>query len=433
MIILSTVSRGIMAAAGSSGGGGGATKLLTISGSDDATHIKWDMNATYEGSWAFPNAAEGFAYTNPVSNMLCNSPNAGRMFFVARTNDGPGTEAMRFCEASVPTPYIGTNQSLLVNATVTDPLINIRTGAPVDDGAWGANGARINGINVINGKVMFACIGAYANDYPTPGGNQYSYMVMDNAANISGSNTKHGFYRSLDVDTDELLNARVAGWITELPDSLKATFGGTHICGDSSGNNRSLNSRHSIGPSFYVYDANASDAPTGNTPPASGSDIYFKCLANYPLGPDSLTPESLLNSPGQTWTNLSEAFIGFILEGTWTYVVFGLSGGHAGPSNPSVGYSGGFYPINSSDFGGHYWLFDYRQHLEVLAGTRQPHEVECYEHGQIIGRWTTAGGNAWTGGYYDTAAKRLFLVTAQRDAGNYASAVEQYNLSGVAS
>jgi hypothetical protein len=400
MIIMSGPSRGVASGAAASGGGGGSsTDLLTLNPANDgvAGYRYWDYDTDYSG--AFRLNSNLMSYSSYPTLILANGGSTLLVVSAYATVDD-SYNVIGFNIAPI-TPSTSASLSALPLASVNVSAFNPVTSAPVT-GDWGPFGARIQGGIEYNGRIM-GNVYAY---YDSGHDQNMSTFVLNNSAS-PGVSGERGFFAGTDL-------AYSCGWISELPDTLKGEFGGTHIFGMSTGNRRSIHDRFSIGPSLYIYDADASNSIVGSTPPSNGSAITLDQLIYYPLGPNGLTPEDNLDQPGQLWTNLSEAAFGFAVPNTDTYMVVGFSGGH----NSGTNYLAGHHPNDPDDMNNWYWLFRLSDALKVKTGViSEPYQVECYESGPIVFRFEGSGSglHVCAGAAFNSSTKLLYISLDRGD------------------
>lgn len=425
------------AAAGGGGGGGLPTVLLSLDAgnSGNPAYEYLNFTAVYEGCFGFPSPldANGWHYNDYNPSCICISPTAGRAIVSARNEDG--SNSPRVAEITIPTLYTGSTRASIPSATVNTALFDAVAGAPSNNDLW-AGGPRISGLCVHNGRVVGNVYGNYDATFVVT---QSTFVL--NSATSPGTTSERGFFIGVN-EADTVRAARLAGWISPIPSAYQASFEGTHVFGHSSGNLRSINGRHSVGPSCYVIDLDAAASITGSSPPANGSNVTFQELLNYPLGETtSLEPESHLNNwdgsavytTTPKWTTLSEAYYGFIVPGTDTYMIIGYSGGH----NSGIYYSGTYIPYVATDVYNYYWLFKVSDLLAVKSGSlTNTYDPDPYEHGVLPlhfdGTLNGILGRTVRGGTYDPTTKKLYITTSRNDAEQASALCEVYDLSGVA-
>lgn len=306
----------------------------------------------------------------------------------------------------------GGNFGNLNMATSTQDFSNILSNLPVNNDPDNS-GISISGIYEQDGEIVVNYFSLYDNQTPY---NTEFCAHKASSTNISATNDITGAFTIADA-------AHFSGWMSDIPAEWQAALGGTHLRGHSAGNTRTINARHSNGPSAAVF--NMADLLSPNTP-ASGAALTHNIVLDYPLanfmgsGPGDNADD--LNNAGQIWTTFSEAGFGFIIPGTDTYAVFGYSGGHSSgitygipPYSPSTPQ--GFYTVDQDDRYNYYWFFDVNDLVDVRNGVIQPYEVVPYDHGS----WDIPFGgvgrnfNNITGGAYDAANNRLYLTLSGAD------------------
>lgn len=396
---------------------GGAAKLLTISGSTDATHVAWSLASNYLGAARldagdYTGADNNLSYAEHATIGIRASSGSGAADRVLISGHSTGEIQRRLGEFEIPALVGGTTLSSLNIGANSQNFINAIDSAPTNDGEW-AQGQRISGIYVDNGRVIVNVYGFYDDlELVTQ-----TTTVLNSASAIS-TTSQRGFYKHPDV-------AHLAGWISPIPSAYQAAdkLNGNVIFGMSSGNLRSRNNRFSNGPSAYVYDTTAANSITGSSPISGGANMTMaKCL-DYPLA-NAMTPEANFSDAGYNWTHLSEAYYGFIVPGTKTYMVIGFSGGHVGGISygvpPYDGSAGsGFYPIDPDDLYNYYWLFDVDDLIDVKNGViANAYTPQPYEHGQFPVEF---GSSGWTnhkrisGAAFDPANGRLYISLYRGD------------------
>jgi len=290
------------------------------------------------------------------------------------------------------------------------------------------NGLFIGGMCVVNEKLVGTLYGMYVSDT-----SMAPLWVLD-GTDLDGDGIR-GMWDSPNID-----GSHYAGWISPIPSEYQSALRGTHLFGMSQGNLRSLNFRGSNGPSLFTYDFNAPSSITGASPPANGTPLdmnRFMDFGIYGLSADQ-------NAPGAIWTNISEAYYGFIIPGTRTYAVFGYSGGHKnGVNYGDASWLGvkSYYANDRTDYDNHYWLFD----LDDILNASDPGSPRPYEHGSMDTAWHEDGepyrspyAGFIRGGSYDPVNKILYLVAhdaepqSHRNSESSLSIIIAYDLSAIA-
>lgn len=257
---------------------------------------------------------------------------------------------------------------------------------------------RITGLKALEGRLLVNTMEYYDAD----GSVSDTTLVISDSANIENSAVE-GFFR-LDG------RAHAAGWISDIPGSWRHLFDATHIAGNAS--NFPINSRLSIGPtafSFFPYEIFPSEISQGRIPALPLLDFSL----SDPLHADRYNH----SRTNDLWTEVSEAFFGFIIPGTSTYLVVGNSGGH----NHGIGYKitqdngnvcGGPCSYVASDNYNYYWMWDVNDFVRVKNGELASHDMQPYEYGVFDSKrhwWKMIGAD------YNSSDKMLYVLYAYRD------------------
>lgn len=244
--------------------------------------------------------------------------------------------------------------------------------------------------------------------YNASGSNSDTTLIIRNPKDISNS-TINGFY--------ELEGAtHAAGWMTPIPETLREKFNADYIFGFAS--NLPINTRNSIGPSAFAVDSNSLlTAPNGATIPTT---TLLDFSTTNPLHPDAY------NETGQNklWTEVSKAYVGFIVPGTETYAVFGSSAGH----EYGIGYKieqdtgnvcGGPCAKVAGDRYNFYWLWDINDMIAVKNGQLPPYALKPYDYGELTLPFerlsSDEGPNLMTGAYYESKSQNLYILLGEAD------------------
>jgi hypothetical protein len=203
---------------------------------------------------------------------------------------------------------------------------------------------RITGLELINGSLVLNAATSYDGD----ANNTNTTLVIENPRTIKDSTIK-GF---LDLDS----RVHSAGWMTPIPKSLQEDF-----------------------EADYISVLTASSGDSVVTTPLMDFSINNRLH-------DDLTNISGTNS---LWTEISHAYIGFIVPGTDTYAVFGTSGGH----ESGIGYKitqdtgtlcAGYCPKIAADVYNYYWFWNVQDLLKVKKGEMAPYQVRPYDYGKFL-------------------------------------------------
>jgi len=263
---------------------------------------------------------------------------------------------------------------------------------------------KITGLELISGKLIVNA----AQFYDADAGNRDTTLVITDPSDIKNSEIQ-GF-----SELDGGVHA--AGWMTQIPQPLRDQFKADYIFGYAS--NLPINSRNSMGPSAFLVNSNhvvsAISGEMINTTPVLDYSI------DYPLHEDHY------NKTGENnlWTEISKAYIGFIVPGTKTYAVFGFSAGH----NSGIGYKitqdtgfqcGGACSKVASDRYNYYWLWNVDDLIEVKNGNKMPYDLMPYEYGRIVlpfeGSDSQNGPHTLIGAHYSYDEQKLFLMLGFAD------------------
>lgn len=406
--------------------------LLPANASND-TYKYWDVNAsddTYLGAFRLPQGNHGgsdddFNYAHTYPSIAVHSTNK---MFVAGKN--VPTYDAGVAEVTIPTLSQGTDVSNINTATISQNFFNIRGSAASDNGEWGVNGSAINGMCVVNGRLMVSYYALYDTEGPgNPLCNQ-NFMVLDGLT-LEAAGLR-GFFTGTQV-------AHYTGWISPVPSARQIELDCTHLCGNTSGDSRSINNRNSMGPSLFKLNMNASGNIASASPPANGSAVVPTptAILDYSLA-NPLTPIADMVNAGEYYTHLSEGHFGMIVPGTRTYMVLGFSGGHTNGTTygtpPWGGYQG-FYPIVQSDVSNYYWLYD----LDEILSATNVYDPVPYEHGafnaKFEGQQLDTQMNNIRGGSFDDTNDILYLSidggdTSPNEESDYPMIIA-YDLSGI--
>jgi hypothetical protein len=256
----------------------------------------------------------------------------------------------------------------------------------------------INGIKRISNKIFMNAILAYDGNGQT----KDTTIILDGAQNLATA-TLSNFHQLQGA-------AHTAGWISEIPEPWKTSFGHSHITGHAS--NESINSRLSIGPTAFLvnfdhFDGNSIAIPTIPLLDFSLSNYLYKTdiadgsanweeygynieyIADGSTAPKRDVNGNVITIGNDLWTEVATASYGFIIPGTSTYAVFGRIAGIDG----GIGYKitqddgincGGPCPYLSKDYHNYYWLWDVNDFLKVFDGHKLPHELRPYEYGKFV-------------------------------------------------
>jgi len=228
---------------------------------------------------------------------------------------------------------------------------------------------RITGMEVIEGELFVNAV----EYYDAPGDNKDTTFIVRDANNLPKSKVD-GFFSMKGY-------AHSAGWITKLPQKWREIFSATYLNGYAA--NYAINSRLSMGPTAFVSNIDifaGIDESAGMIPTRTLMDFSIK----QPMLKD------LYNKSGDNkiWTEVSNAYYGFILPNDDYYFVIGNSGGH----ESKIGYKakqinghncGGPCAFDPKDYYNFYWIFDVKDFVAVQDGKKKPHEISPANYGKL--------------------------------------------------
>lgn len=392
--------------------GSGDNKLLTISGSSDATHVKWDLSATYLGAFRVPPSpgGQGLQTFEFSDGIICYNPDNNSLFI-----SGHDTDDGVIAEINIPTPVNSTNLNALPTATTRQGMVKTLTKGTLL-GSPPAGGFKVAGLHYNAGRLMVNVFGMYAQD--TSGNHQY--LVFRNA-NALASSVVDGWMTTP-------YPSAACGSVLPIPASLQAALGGTHITGWSNSTARASYASLSAGPAAFAFNANDVLA---NSQTIGNGQIAMQRLMKHDLyGVLAPTDNHLYNdnngaakggtilSSNAVWTHMSEISGNIILPGTKTYMCVGGSAMNAsgGWYGSDATHDQGHHPNSDSDFRFFYWLIPTDDLAAVKAGTKAYNQVTPYEWGELsipsVGSPSEPyiSGSAW-----DATNKRLFLSVREAD------------------
>ncbi|MDP5032324.1 hypothetical protein [Paraglaciecola sp.] len=228
---------------------------------------------------------------------------------------------------------------------------------------------RITGMEIIEGELFVNAV----EYYDAPGDNKHTTFIVRNANDLAKSKVD-GFFSMQGY-------AHSAGWITKLPQKWRQTFSATYLNGYAG--NYAINSRLSMGPSAFI-----SNLDTFAGINESSGLIPTRTLMNFSIKQPMI--DDLYNESGKNniWTEVSNAYYGFILPNKDYYLVIGNSGGH----ESKIGYKakqtnghqcGGPCAFNPNDYYNFYWVFDVNDFVAVQQGKKKPHELLPVSYGKL--------------------------------------------------
>jgi hypothetical protein len=228
---------------------------------------------------------------------------------------------------------------------------------------------RISGMEIIEGELFVNAI----EYYDAAGDNTHTTFIIRDAYNLKESKID-GFFTMKGL-------AHVAGWMSKLPKKWQETFDATYLNGYAS--NYAINSRLSMGPTAFVSNI---DIFAGID--EAGGLIPTKTLMNFSVNRPMI--DDLYNKTGtnKIWTEISNAFYGFILPDNDSYLVIGNSGGH----ESKIGYKAkqingnkcaGPCAFDPKDYYNFYWIFDVNDFISVKNGVKRHHKILPVTSGKL--------------------------------------------------
>jgi hypothetical protein len=228
---------------------------------------------------------------------------------------------------------------------------------------------RITGMEVIEGELFVNAV----EYYDAPGDNKHTTFIVRNANDLAKSKVD-GFFSMKGY-------AHSAGWISKLPQKWREVFSATYLNGYAG--NYAINSRLSMGPTAFVSNM---DIFAGID--EAGGLIPTRTLMNFSIQRPMI--KDLYNKTGNNkiWTEVSNAYYGFILPNDDYYFVIGNSGGH----ESKIGYKakqinghkcGGPCAFDPKDYYNFYWIFDVNDLVAVQDGKKKPYELLPISYGKL--------------------------------------------------
>ena len=330
-----------------------STQLLLPSGSQ--------FNFEYLGAFRFPTKTFGksrMAYTNGSFTI---SPQ-GKTVFVA------GHEQLQsIAEFLIPELKYSNDPSHLAIAPNMQPFSSFLRNSKRLKNPQKLD--RITGMEVIEGELFVNAI----ERYDAPGDNKHTTFIVRRANDLAKSKVD-GFFSMKGY-------AHSAGWITKLPQKWRKVFSATYLNGYAG--NYSINSRLSMGPTAFVSNIDAFagiDEPNGLIP--------TRTLMNFSIKRPMMKDLYNKTQKNNIWTELSNAYYGFILPNSDKYLVLGNSGGH----ESGIGYKatqnngnkcGGACAFDPKDTYNFYWIFDVNDLVSVQNRKKKTYELLPIRYGKL--------------------------------------------------
>lgn len=287
------------------------------------------------------------------------SPNLASIFVVGHT------QHQAIAEFSLPQLSMAQEIPNLPMAKNKQPFYTVFDRVPTGN-PDGIN--RITGLELVSGNLIANGVQYYDGD----ANNTDTTFVIEDPMDLKNSPIT-GFLKLA-------ARAHATGWITPIPPRYQDSFKGDYIFGYAS--NYAINSRSSMGPS--AFSVNISNVLNAN----SGSKILMETLLDYSI--ENPLAQDAYNHSGENdlWTEVSKAFIGFIVPGSDTYAVFGSTGGLTSGIGYKITQDNGFQcggpcPYKASDIYNYYWFYKVNDLLSVSRGEKLPYELTPYDYGEF--------------------------------------------------
>ncbi|RJG42342.1 hypothetical protein [Motilimonas pumila] len=349
---------------------------------------------TYQGAFRLDSATHGDSTASYSNGAIAYNPNNHSIFYVGHQYH------QAIAEFPIPElvkqPSVEEDIRLLNTSYPSQDFVTILDKQPEGNPE---NLNRTTGIQFYNNHIY----ANYAVYYDAPGDTKDTSLVISGVDDLA----------NLQVSSIYEMEGAVhsAGWISAMPQVWQDYFGYSHLAGYAS--NLAINSRSSIGPTAFLM--NLQDWHSTDT-----DKIPTEALMDFGLR-HQIHPERYNESgDNNLWTELSEAHHGFIVPGTYTYMVIGRSGGH----HSGLGYKitqnnghtcGGPCAYDSRDYYNYYWLFDMKDMIAVQQGVKQAYEIRPYDYGLLDTPYKNLQMapekvNLISGANYDAASNQLFVV-----------------------
>lgn len=366
---------------------------------DDSLPLLKANNWQYEGAFLLPNPTDG--YNTKLSfemseGVMAYNPANDSLFIVGHKGGQNVAEveipnlvkSNDFEEMAKSQYFYQPFSSINVNSRLSNTISNFR----------------INGLTYVDGRLLVNYM-----DKKNYGTAKSTTLVLDDAANIAGSNIQEGLLLEGGL--------HASGSLSAVPTEWQARLNGNYLAGAPGPTIASLTSQGPTAFSFAIEDLQSTNLQVATTKLLGFS--HSKSLFDKSLQEDGVKPSKVLqnnNGLNEWWTINSLAAYSFILPGTSTLVTIGKSEGH----ESGIGYQitqdsgnqcGGYCANKAADKYGYIWLWDLRDLESVYAGRLSPNEVKPYYYSKL----ETPFGTNIMGATYDSANNRLFVATQGGD------------------
>lgn len=334
------------------------------------------LNIEYLGS--FKAYARGESNSHHVNGTLAINKDNNSIYMAGRESDDA------IAEFAIPSNLsIDNDVTKIVGADPIQEYVRLLDGA--------RNNNTITGMAVVDGQL-------WVNSevrYDASGNNQEALQVL-NPNDIKNSD--------LNVFNRVQGDAKIAGWISEIPESAQSVLGGKWLMGNAA--NNSINLRYSHGPSLAIFN------------PSSLQDKVLPTNQKmvFPYSDDGsthITPkadDTADDNPNSLWNVLSKAVYGFVVPNSNIYMVIGTNSGY----NSAIIYkddirypeikADGSIAVDKKDNKNFYWLFDIRD----IANADKPHDVRPFNYGQWSHPFDKGSANVG-GATYDNQTQTLYV------------------------
>jgi hypothetical protein len=342
---------------------------------------------TYDGAFQISSATFGDSRLDYAEGPIAYNPIGDSLFVVGHAHH------QAIAEFAVP-ELVKSNELSELN-TVSVPIQSFSKILNRAASGNTQNMDRVGGLMLINDELFISTYEYYDADANAT----HTTLVIREPKKLSSSDVD-GFY-SLSP------RAHASKWMSPIPQEWRTSLGGEFIAGSSSGG--PIISRHSVGPSAFVFD------PVEMTAGSSANEIISAAtLLDFSLSKP--LHDDLSNETGNNdlWTHLSYAVYGFIIPGSRTYLTIGYSGGH----DSGVGYKitqdngrlcGGYCSRESSDNHNYYWMWDLNDLTKVKNGKMQSHTVRPYAFGELNMPFQQSRLHKISGASFDIASRKLYI------------------------
>lgn len=341
----------------------------------------------YKGAFRLNNQDFGDSNVNYAIGTLAYNPDRQSIYIAGHSHHNA------IAEFSV--PELGQDDEVTELPIVNEPLSNFRAVLAAGNPSRATN--KITGMMVRNNQLII-------NSeiwYDGSGSNDLTTLVVRDLNNFETSEID-GYFKMEG-------RALAAGYISAIPRDWESELGVGAVTGWSY--NYSINSRYSIGPSLFTFDANALTSENMD----NGSTIATEAKMAFPFRDGRyIDPGALGNVEGGAspmFNQLSKAMYGFIVPKTRTFAVIGRSGG----IESGIGYKidqdngsrcAGYCSRVAGDQYNYYWLFN----MDDILNAENTWDPRPYAYGPIDIPFDKNGEHGIIGASYDIDSNQLFLA-----------------------